>query len=94
MKHLDILVVQDIPKKLVMKEKKCESCGNVYKMVSYAEELKPNNLCSACTVKYLYERYHTNGNSRQEISIAPYYGIEVGKFRRAIQTYPKKLVTA
>jgi hypothetical protein len=62
--------------------------------MSYSDELKPDNLCSACTVKYLYENYRLNGTGGKTKSIAPYYGIELGKFRRAIQTYPKKMVSA
>lgn len=77
-----------------MKEKTCEGCGDVYKTMSYAEELKPENLCPECTIKYLYEHYRLNSVSARTASIAPYYGHEFGKFRRAIQTYPKELVTA
>lgn len=94
MKQFSNLNVQFLPNKLIMKEKTCEGCGAVYSTMSYAEELKPENLCSACTIKYLYEHYRLNSDNPRAISIAPYYGIEIGKFRRAYQTYPKELVTA
>ena len=94
MKQLPTFIVQFHPNKLMMKEKTCDGCGAVYSTMSYAEELKPQNLCSVCTVKYLYEHYRLNSDNPRAISIAPYYGIEIGKFRRAYQTYPKELVTA